>query len=85
MPIKKLPNMVACVGAVGSASDATALEQVLTVAFNTEEGDRYLLPLTEPAVQQLLKVISAWRRDRDFADQQEPSTLQHFFAGKRIA
>jgi hypothetical protein len=85
MPLEKLPNMVACVGAVGCASDATALEQVLTVAFNTEEGDRYLLPLSEPAVRQLLKVISAWRRDRDFADPQDPSTLQHFLASKRIA
>jgi hypothetical protein len=70
---------------VGSASDAAALEQVLTVAFNTEEGDRYLLPLSEPAAEQFLKVISAWRRGQDFADQEEPSALQHFLANKRIA
>jgi len=85
MPVEKLPNLVVCIGVVGSASDASSLKQMLTVAFDTEQGDRYLLPLSEPAVEQFLKVISAWRRARDFDDTQEPSTLQHFLANKLIA
>jgi hypothetical protein len=40
------------------------------------------LPLSEAAVEQFLKVISAWRRARDF---EEPSALQRFLANKLIA
>ena len=82
MPVEKLPNLVACVGVVGSAMDASSSRQMVTVAFNTEEGDRCLLPLSEAAVEQFLKVISAWRRVRDF---EEPSALEYFLANKLIA
>jgi hypothetical protein len=43
------------------------------VTLNTEEGDRYMLPLSERAMTQLTEVITGWRRTRDFLDQQEIS------------
>jgi hypothetical protein len=73
MPITKLPVMVACAGAVLVSSEARARDPVLTVTLNTEEGDRYLLPLSERAITQLTEVITGWRRTRDFVDQQEIS------------
>jgi hypothetical protein len=73
MPITKLPEMVACAGAVSVSSGARAGDPVLTVTLNTEEGDRYMLPLSERAITQLTEVITGWRRTRDFPDQQELS------------
>jgi hypothetical protein len=69
MPITKLPEMVACAGAVVVSSASRALDPVLTVTLNTEEGDRYMLPLSERAITQLSEVITGWRRTRDFPDQ----------------
>ena len=71
MAVAKLPLAVACIGAVVCDADAVAVERTLTVTFKTEEGDRYLVPLSEHALQQLLEVASAWRRSRDFGDQPE--------------
>jgi hypothetical protein len=71
MAVAKLPLAVACIGAVMCDADAVAVERTLTVTFKTEEGDRYLLPLSEQALRQLLEVVSAWRRAGDFADQPE--------------
>jgi hypothetical protein len=73
MPITKLPEMVACAGAVVVSSESRARDPVLTVTLNTEEGDRYMLPLSERAITQLSEVITGWRRTRDFLDQQEIS------------
>ena len=70
MPITKLPEMVACAGAVLVSSESRARDPVLTVTLNTE-GDRYMLPLSERAITQLTEVITGWRRTRDFLDQQE--------------
>jgi hypothetical protein len=71
MAVAKLPLAVACIGAVVCDADAMAAERTLTVTFKTEEGDRYLVPLSEQALRQLLEVASAWHRSRDFADQPE--------------
>jgi len=71
MPITKLPEMVACAGAVLVSSESRAPDPVLTVTLNTEAGDRYLPPLSERAITQLSEVITGWRRTRDFLDQQE--------------
>jgi hypothetical protein len=68
MAVAKLPLAVACIGAVICDADAAAVERTLTVTFKTEAGDRYLLPLSEQALRQLLEVVSAWRRTGDFAD-----------------
>jgi hypothetical protein len=68
MPITKLPER-----AVSVSSGARAGDPVLTVTLNTEEGDRYMLPLSERAITQLTEVITGWRRTRDFPDQQELS------------
>jgi hypothetical protein len=68
MAVAKLPLAVACIGAVICDADAAAVERTLTVTFKTEAGDRYLLPLSEQALRQLLDVVSAWRRTGDFAD-----------------
>ena len=73
MPITKLPEMVGCAGAVLVSSESRARDPVLTVTLNTEEGDRYMLPLSERAITQLIEVITGWRRTRDFLDQQEIS------------
>jgi hypothetical protein len=59
-----LPEMVACAGAVSVSSGARAGDSVLTVTLNTEEGDRYMLPLSERAITQLTEVITGWRRTR---------------------
>jgi len=72
MPIT-LPEMVACAGAVLVSSDSRARDPVLTVTLDTEEGDRYMLPLSERAITQLTELITGWRRTRDFSDQQEIS------------
>jgi hypothetical protein len=71
MAVAKLPLAVACIGAVMCDADTAAVERTLTVTLKTEEGDRYLLPLSEQALRQLLEVVSAWRRAEDFADQPE--------------
>jgi hypothetical protein len=71
MAVAKLPLAVACIGAVMCDVDAVAVERTLTVTFKTVEGDRYLLPLSEQALRQLLEVVSAWRRAGDFADPPE--------------
>jgi hypothetical protein len=68
MAVAKLPLAVACTGAVICDADAAAVERTLTVTFKTEAGDRYLLPLSEQALRQLLEVVSAWGRTGDFAD-----------------
>ena len=73
MPITKLPEMVVCAGAVLVSSKSRERDPVLTVTLNTEQGDRYMLPLTERAITQLTEVITGWRRTRDFLDQQEIS------------
>jgi hypothetical protein len=71
MAVAKLPLAVACIGAVVCDADTVAIERTLTVTFKTEQGDRYLLPLSEQALRQLLEVVSAWRRAADFTDQPE--------------
>jgi hypothetical protein len=79
MPITKLPDMVACTGAVVVTSESGARDAILTLTLKTEEGDRYLLPLSERAVTQLTEVITVWNRNRDFLGQEEfptPTTLQ---------
>jgi len=71
MPITKLPAMAACAGAVLMSSDSLARDPTLTVTLKTEEGDRYMLPLSERAIMQLSEVLTRWRRTRDFVDHQE--------------
>jgi hypothetical protein len=54
-------------------------DAILTLTLKTEEGDRYLLPLSERAVTQLTEVITVWNRNRDFLAQEEfptSTTLQ---------
>jgi hypothetical protein len=69
MPVTKFPEMVACAGAVLASSESHV--PALTVTLKTEEGDRYMLPLSERAITQLSEVIKKWRRTRDFLDHQE--------------
>ena len=64
MPVGKLPLAVECTGAL-NASNA---DEAVSLTFRTEEGDRYLLPLTAQAADGVLKVLSQWRRKRDFVD-----------------
>jgi hypothetical protein len=79
MPITKLPDMVACTGAVVVTSESWRRDAILTLTLKTEEGDRYLLPLSERAVTQLTEVITVWTRNRHFLGQEQfptPTTLQ---------
>jgi hypothetical protein len=72
MPVTKFPEMVACAGAVLASSEPSVRYPTLTVTLKTEEGDRYMLPLSERAITQLCEVITGWRRTRDFPDQEVP-------------
>ena len=71
MPVTKFPEMVTCAGAVLASSESRLRNPTLTVTLKTEEGDRYMLPLSERAITQLSEVITGWRRTRDFLDHQE--------------
>jgi hypothetical protein len=75
VPSTKLPAMAACAGAVLMSSDSRARDPTLTVTLKTEEGDRYMLPLSERAIAQLSEVLTKWRRMRDFVDHQEALEL----------
>jgi hypothetical protein len=57
--------------AVLVSSDSRERDQVLTVTLKTEQGDRYMLPLSKQAITQLSEVFTGWRRTREFLDQQE--------------
>ena len=79
MLITKLPDMVACTGAVVVTSKSWMQDTILTLTLKTEEGVRYLLPLSERAVTQLTEVITVWNRNRDLLAQEEfptSTTLQ---------
>jgi hypothetical protein len=64
MPVGKLPLAVECTGALTASNG----DEAVSLTFKTEEGDRYLLPLTVQAAEGVLKVLSQWRRKRDFVD-----------------
>jgi hypothetical protein len=71
MPVRKLPEMVACTKGVVVTSDSWQRETLVTLTLRTEDGELYLLPLSDQAVIQLSEVIGECRRTRDFADLQE--------------
>jgi hypothetical protein len=75
MPVTKLPDMVACTGAVLASADAELRDALLTVTLKTEQGDRYMLPLSERAITQMLEIISEWDRTTDFLGQEEDPEL----------
>jgi hypothetical protein len=75
MPVTKLPDMVACTGAVLASPDAELGDALLTVTLRTEQGDRYMLPLSERAITQMLEMISEWHRTTDFLGQEEDQEL----------
>jgi hypothetical protein len=66
-----LPDMVACTGAVLASADAGLGDALLTVTLRTEQGDRYMLPLSERAITQMLEIISECHRTTDFLGQEE--------------
>jgi hypothetical protein len=63
--ITKLPDIVACTGAVAVASESSNPEAMLTLKLTTESGDPVLLPLSERTTKQLQQVISEFNRTRD--------------------
>jgi hypothetical protein len=75
MPVTKLPDMVACTDAVLASSDADLEDALLTVTLRTERGDRYMLPLSERAITQMLEIISECHRTTDFLEQEEDQEL----------
>jgi hypothetical protein len=75
MPATKLPDMVACTDAVLASADAELGDALLTVTLKTEQGDRYMLPLSERAIMQMLEMISEWHRTTDFLWQEEDPEL----------
>jgi hypothetical protein len=79
MPVTKLPDMVACTGAVLASADAELGDALLTVTLRTAQGNRYTLPLSERAITQMLEIISECHRTTDFLgpeEDQESMTLQ---------
>jgi hypothetical protein len=77
MSVKKMPDMVACIGGVVVASESSNPEALLTLKLSTEGGDQYLLPLSERATRQLQLVISEFNRTRDLLfDRPCAATLQ---------
>jgi hypothetical protein len=74
MPVTKMPNVVACTGAVVVASESSKPEATVTLTLKTETGNQYLLPLSELAINQLFEVISEFRRTRQFLFEEELST-----------
>jgi hypothetical protein len=71
MPVTKLPDMVACTDAVLASADAELEDALLTVTLRTEQGERYMLPLSERAITQMLEIISECHRTTDFLGQEE--------------
>ena len=75
MPVTKLPDMVACIDAVLASADAELGDALLTVTLRTEQGERYMLPLSERAITQMLEIISECHRTADFLEQEEDPEL----------
>jgi hypothetical protein len=75
-----LPQMVKCsAGMIANYAFQPATDPALTVQLQTQDGQIYLLPLSEPAISLLWEVVSNWRQARDFLSQSKPSgptTLQ---------
>jgi hypothetical protein len=61
MPVKRMPGMVACTGAVVVASESSNPEAQLTLTLRTEGGEQYLLSLSEQTARQLQR----FNRTRD--------------------
>jgi hypothetical protein len=64
MPVGKLPLAVECTGALSAANR----DEAVSLTLKTKEGDRFLIPLTTQAAEEVLRVLSNWRRQRDFVD-----------------
>jgi hypothetical protein len=67
--------MVACTDAVLASADAELEDALLTVTLRTEQGERYMLPLSERAITQMLEIISECHRASDFLGQEEDPEL----------
>jgi hypothetical protein len=75
MPVTKLPDMVACTDAVLASANADLEDALLTVTLRTERGERYMLPLSERAITQMLEIISECHKTTDFLRQEEDPDL----------
>ena len=67
-----LPKVVGCTGAlIANYAFQPATDPSLTVTLQTQDGQNYLLTLSERGCAQLFQVISNWRLSRDFLSEQE--------------
>ena len=75
MPVTKLPDMIACTDAVLASADSDLEDALLTVTLRTDQGERYMLPLSERAITQMLEIISECHRTTDFLGREEDPEL----------
>jgi hypothetical protein len=59
-------------GSIANRAFQPATDPSLTVNLQTQDGQIYLLPLSELAISQLWEVVSNWRQARDFLLELEP-------------
>ena len=73
MSITRLPLIEKCLAA-GAANPAfhQPNDPILTVQLETQDGQIFLLPLSERATSRLWEVVSNWRQARDFLLELEP-------------
>lgn len=68
-----LPQIVECSGgSIANYAVQPATDPTLVVTMATQDGQIYLLPLSERGAAQLWEAISNWRQARDFLSEQEP-------------
>jgi hypothetical protein len=68
-----LQPVVDCPGAtIRNDALQPASDPILTLTLQSQDGQIYLLPLSEQGAARLLAVISDWRRARDLLSEQSP-------------
>lgn len=68
-----LQQIVDCTGgSLRSDEFEPATNPILTLTLKAQDGQIYLLPLSEQGAARLWAAISNWRQARDFLSQQEP-------------
>jgi hypothetical protein len=73
MTVTKFPLIAKCRAAVGANPEfQQPNDPTLTVQLETQDGQIFLLPLSEPATSLLWEVVSNWRQARDFLLAKEP-------------
>jgi hypothetical protein len=73
MEATRLAMVIDCSGgSIRNDALQPASDPILQLTLETQDGQCYLLPLSERGAARVFEVISNWRQSRDFLSELEP-------------